>query len=112
MRHWPPERDHAGGNYGAEVHHQALPTLVEVERDPDVRRLMPQPQVMKKPARKVMKKPAAKVVKKPAKKTNKTKAKPAKKVVKKPAAAKNRVLEVVTKPDKHVRKKPASSRVR
>lgn len=112
MRNWPPEKDHNGGIYGPQVHRQALPTVVEVERDPEVRNLMPVVErVMKKPA--MRKKPA--VRKKPAAVKRVvavgTKTKPAMKVVKKPAAAKNRVLEV-TKPGKQVRKKPASSRAR
>ena len=113
MRNWPPEKDHTGGNYGPQVHRQALPTVVEVNYDPEVRRLMPVVErVMKKPA--MRKKPA--VRKKPAAVKRVvavgTKTNPAKKVVKKkPAAAKKRVLEV-TKPGKEVRKKPASSRVR
>ena len=84
MRNWPPEKDHNGGNYGPQVHRQALPTVVEVERDPEVRRLMPVVErVMKKPA--MRKKPA--VRKKPAAVKRVvavgTKTNPAKKVVKK-----------------------------
>ena len=102
-----------GGDYRPAMHHQALPTIAEVERNPALNALIPEfrvqtnPPIRKKPA--IAKKPAASVVKKPA---AAMKDKAAKNVVKKPAAAVARVSDVVTKPRKQVAKKPASSAVR
>ena len=100
FRHWPAERDHISGNKNAYVHHQALPSIADVENIPGLKQLMPQVRsekslVKKKPAARVVKKPAARVVKKPAAV-----------LVKKPAA------HVVKKPAAHVVKKPAAHKVR
>ena len=104
MRQWPPERDHISGNPSSVLHHQALPSIADVEYIPGLKENMPvlkqeSSKVKKKPAASVVKKPAASVVKKPAAHVIK---KPSANVVKKPAA------HVVKKPAGHVKKKPAA----
>ena len=97
-----------GGNLEPTIHHQALPTILEIEHSPGLKDLvvakLGHRGTAKQPAKKMKKKPAAakRVVAAVAKK-------PAMFVVKKPAAAVSRVNAAVRKPGKQVAKKPASS---
>ena len=42
VRNWVPEREHMGGNLNASVHHQALPTVCEVQKLPALQHLIPE----------------------------------------------------------------------